>query len=331
MPMKQTIIVAATCLAAGAHAHGAILSPSKVVVVVLQDRASDAIAHPKWDYLNSVAASGLVYTNSHGVTHPSTPNSLAIYSGSTQGITDNGRHHSFTAPTLADRLFGAGLSFSGYAESLPADGSQVSEAGNSEHPDLYTRNINPMAMFPSPANQQVNKTFASFPTGDFASLPTVSYVIPNNLNNSHGSNEAEPWAGSPDEEDNDILRDRADNWLAANIDAYLQWAKTNNSLLIITQDEERWTGGSSPTITTIVNGDEDLFVAGTNNLYFNHYNLLRTLTDMYGLDPLGVTGSYSAFTTDSSGKLTVPEPAALSLLAVGGLMLARRKRVEAVA
>jgi len=294
----------------------AVARPDHVVVVVLQDRASDALGNPIWDYLNSIAQTGLVYTNSHGVTHPSEPNSLALYSGSTQGITDNGRHHNFSGPNLARSLFNAGLSFSGYIESLPSNGSQVAQAGDGVYPDLYTRNLNPMAQFtdigidpntglPRP-NSAVNRTFGHFssiPTNDYSSLPTVSYVIPNTLHNAHGSNAMEPWAGSPDEENNDVLRNMADNWLAANINAYLEWAKQNNSLLIMTQDEERWTGGTAQTITTLVHGDADLFNPGTNGDNVNHYNLLRTITDMYGLAPLGVTGSVAAFDTDAGGQL----------------------------
>jgi hypothetical protein len=153
----------------------------------------------------------------------------------------------------------------------------------------------------------VNRTFGAFtafPKTDYSNLPTVSFIIPNNLHNAHGSNEKYPWAGSPDEENNDILRKNADDWLRANIDAYLQWAKVNNSLLIVTQDEERWTGGTAQTITTVVHGDADLFNPGTNSDNVNHYNLLRTITDMYGLAPLGVTGNYAALDTDASGQLS---------------------------
>src|SRR5215213_9860320 len=136
-------------------------------------------------YLNSVASSGLYYSNAHGVTHPSEPNSLAIYSGSTQGVTDNGRNYSFGGPNIAKSLFDAGLSFAGYSENLPADGSQVTQAGDAQYSDLYTRNVNPMAQFtdagilptgqPRP-NAAVNRTFNAFkaiPTTDYSSLPTV--------------------------------------------------------------------------------------------------------------------------------------------------------------
>jgi len=293
-----------------------VVRPDHVVVVIEQDRASDGIGNAQFPYLNSLASSGLYYSNAHGVGHPSEPNTLALFSGSTQGITDNNRGYSFAGPNLAKSLFDAGLSFTGYSENLPADGSQVTQAGDSQYPDLYTRNLNAMAQFtnagtlsgggtPRP-NSAINRTFGAFkaiPTTDYSSLPTVSYIVPNNLHSTHGSNEAYPWAGSPDETNNNVLRKAADDWLRANIDPYLQWARTHNSLLIITQDEERWTGGTAQTVTTLVSGDPDLFVPGTNPSSVNHYNVLRTIEEMYGLPLLNNTASASPLATDAQGRL----------------------------
>jgi hypothetical protein len=302
-----------------------VVRPDHIVVVIEQDRASDAIGNVNFPYLNSVASTGLYYSNSHGVTHPSEPNTVALYSGSTQGVTDNGRNYSFSGPNLAKSLFAAGLSFAGYSENLPSDGSQVTQAGDSQYPDLYTRNLNAMAQFTDVGtlatgaqrpNSTVNRTFAAFrsiPTTDYSSLPTVSFIVPNNLHSTHGSNEAYPWAGSPDEENNDILRRSADAWLRDNLDPYLQWAKTHNSLLIVTQDEERWTGGTAQTVTTVVNGDPDLFVAGVNSSNVNHYNVLRTIEDMYGLPRLNNTAAAAPLDTDALGRLAptgAPAPAA---------------------
>ena len=123
------------------------------------------------------------------------------------------------------------------------------------------------------------------------------------MHSTHGSNEAYPWAGSPDDENNELLRTQADSWMHDNLDGYLQWAKTHNSLLIITQDEEHYTGGTWPTVTTILNGDNHLFVPGTDSETINHYNLLRTITDMYGLAPLANAG-VSRFNTDAQGRLS---------------------------
>jgi hypothetical protein len=300
----------------------AVARPDHIVVVIEQDRASGAVGNPLMPYFNALARTGLVFTNAHGVTHPSLPNALALYSGSTQGRTDNGRGHSFGGPNLAKSLFAAGQSFAAYVENLPSDGSQVQQAGTAQYPDLYTRNVNAAAMFTDvgidPAtgrarpNSAVNRTFAAFsalPVTDYSALPTVSFVIPNNLNSTHGSNLAYPWAGSSDEQNNDVLRTRADGWLKDNLDPYLRWARENNSLLIVTQDEERWVGGTADSVTTIIDGDPDLVVPGVNGQYVDHFNLLRTIQDMYGLAPLGNSATAAPFHTDALGRLAPPGPA----------------------
>src|SRR4051794_27704403 len=125
-----------------------VVRPDHVVIVMEQDRASDAIGNPIMPYFNQLAGGGLVFTDSHGVAHPSQPNLLALFSGSTQGVTTNNQGYSFNTPAnLAKALLDAGLSLGGYAENLPSDGSQMQLAGNSNYPDLYARYLNPMAMF----------------------------------------------------------------------------------------------------------------------------------------------------------------------------------------
>lgn len=312
-PLETRAMLAASLAPSG------IAIPDHVVIVIEQDRAADVLGTPVMPYLNGLAATGLVYTNSHGVAHPTQPNLHALYSGSTQGITTNDQGYSFPdAPNLAKSLFDKGVSFSGFVEDLPADGSQANWSFTGTHPDLYTRYSNPMAQYGnigllpdgSPRlNAAVNRTFGAFtsiPTHDYSSLPTVSFVIPNNLNSTHGSNTAEPWAGSPDEENNDILRARADRWLSQNLNSYFEWAKENNSLLIVTGDEERWAGGNSQTVTTVVNGDRDLFVPGADPTRVDHYSLLRTIEDMYDLPLLGSSATAARFNTDGAGRLASP-------------------------
>jgi hypothetical protein len=303
---------------------GPIVRPDHIVIVIDEDRACNAIGDlVNMPFYNELAATGLVYTDSHGVAHPASPNYLALYSGSMQGIADNGNNHTFSAPNLAS-LFnstqiapGQYLSFGGFAESLPHDGDMTTriagEPGDPNHqPDLYMRNYNPMAEFTNVGtrggvaltNAQVNKTFASFPTtaAGYAALPTISFVIPNTLHNTHGSNEQDPYATDPAAYD--FLRSNSDAWQRDHLSGYLQWAKDNNSLLIITGSEEETDTHPADTITTIVNGDPDLFVAGTNNNRVNHFNLVRTIEDMYGLTPLGDTGSYARFDTNALGQLS---------------------------
>lgn len=305
-----------------------LLTPAHIVIVLEEDRFCNVIGDPSLTYINGTLANGaLIYTNSHGVTHPGEPDYYALYSGSTQGVTDEGTDYSFSGPNLAQSLdsasTGAGqyLSFASYAEGLPADGDTttiiapgpVPPATPSPGvvPDIYMRAFNPAAQFTNAgthgsmpiANAQINKTFADFPN-DYNLLPTVSFVIPDNLDNTHGSNETSPFATNPAEYG--FLRSNADTWLKNNLNGYLQWAKSNDSLLIITTDEEETDTHPSSTLTTIINGDPRLFVPGNDATSINQYNILRTIENMYGLPFLGNTAAAVPLNTNAAGHLAPP-------------------------
>src|SRR5215213_1402796 len=134
-----------------------LLHPDHVVLVVEENHSySQIIGNPDAPFITSLANQGTLFTNYHAVTYPSQPNYLALFSGSTQGVTDDGTY-AFSAPTLAGELQQAGLSFLGYAE---ADSPQ-------KH--------NPWQGFID--SQATGRDFSQFPT-DFNELPTVSYVSP---------------------------------------------------------------------------------------------------------------------------------------------------------
>ena len=299
-----------------------LVAPAHVVIVVEEDRAANAIGDTtNMPYLNQVASTGLVYNNSQGLNTPSQDgemNYLALYSGSTQGVTDDSYHGPFTGSNLAQLLNNAGKSFVGYAEAMPHNGDTTDQLAasptNPAYDDLYTRSYNPMAQFSNvgtgKTNANVNQTFASFPTtaAGYAALPTVSFVIPDTLDDTHGSNDTSPYATDPSQYN--YLRKTADTWLSTNINGYLQWAKQNNSLLIITGDEgdraHGFTSLATNDVTTIVNGDPRLFVPGTDGTSINPYNILRTIEDMYGLSHLGSTATASDLDTNAAGQLAAP-------------------------
>src|SRR6202011_5464957 len=103
---------------------------------------------------------GALFTKSYAVTHPSQPNYLALFSGSTQGITDDSCPHTFSAQSLESELIKAGKSFVGYSEGLPSPGSKVCTSGT------YARKHVPWTDF-SKDRASDNQPFTSFPT-DFA-------------------------------------------------------------------------------------------------------------------------------------------------------------------
>src|SRR6476660_2009854 len=87
-----------------------------IVVVVEENHAfNEIIGNPQAPYINSLASGGALLTNYHAVTHPSQPNYLALYAGSTFGVADNGVYN-LPDPTLATVLQVAGASFTGYIE-----------------------------------------------------------------------------------------------------------------------------------------------------------------------------------------------------------------------
>ena len=163
-------------------------------------------------YLASLAASGATLTDMHAETHPSQPNYLALFSGDTQGVDDDRCPLTFDAPNLATELAAAGHSFAGYSEDLPEVGFTGCRAGE------YARKHSPWTDF-STVPPAANQPLSAMPT-DYAALPTISFVIPNLCHDMHDCSIAQ-----------------GDAWLRQNIDGYAQWARTHNSLLIVSFDE----------------------------------------------------------------------------------------------
>src|SRR2546430_6221345 len=80
---------AATAAALFPRAALAIVRTDHIVLVIEEDRAVNAIAAANLPYFNSLASTGLLYANAHGIARPSQPNYLALFSGSTQFVEDN--------------------------------------------------------------------------------------------------------------------------------------------------------------------------------------------------------------------------------------------------
>ena len=70
------------------------------------------------------------------------------------------------------------------------------------------------------------------------------------------------------------------------MDAYIQWAKSNNSLFILTFDEDNHAYNNR--IVTIFTGP--MVRGGVYSKYMNHYSVLRTIQDMYNIGQSGHSG-----------------------------------------
>jgi len=232
--------------------------PSHVVIVIEENHSESAImGNAAAPYMNGLAHSGAQLSDFSAITHPSLPNYLAMFAGSTEGVTSDAcpaPGSPFTAPSIGGELIAGAKTFAGYSEDLPAVGSTQCSNGS------YQRKHNPWSYFadvPAASNQP----FTSFPH-DFAQLPTVSYVVPNQLHDMHDGTIAQ-----------------ADTWLQTNLDAYAQWAMTHNSILIVTWDEDDYTGTNH--VATFMTGQP--VRPGVYPARYDHYSLLRTLEDLYAL------------------------------------------------
>lgn len=266
--------VGAALLPAGtASAAATVPRFSHVVIVIMENKNYNAIiGRPdEAPYLNGLASGGAVFSNSFAVAHPSQPNYLALFSGSTHGVTSDSCPKNFaSAPNLGAELIKARLSFAGYSESMPSAGYK----GCGQSLSLgYVRSHNPWVDF-SNVPAASNLTFASF-TKDYGRLPTVSFVVPNLCHDMHYCS-----------------RDTGNSWIRHNLGGYAQWARGHNGLLIITWDEDGSIlgfFGDNNKIPTIFYGAH--VRPGIYGEHTTHYGILRTIEDMYGLAHAGASAS----------------------------------------
>jgi acid phosphatase len=258
---------------ASASSTSGLPAPAHVLVVVFENKDEQSvIGSAQAPYLTALAQQGAAFSDAHGVTHPSEPNYLALFSGSTQGITDDSCPHTFSGPNLGRQLIDGGRTFTGYSEDLPAAGYRGCSAGD------YARKHNPWVNFGNlPAS--VNQPYSALPA-DLGQLPTVAFVVPNLCDDMH-----------------DCPVKTGDDWARAHLAAYVSWARDHDSLLIVTFDEDENTAANR--IATFLVGP--MVRPGTSDQRIDHYSVLRTIEEMYGLPPLGeaanrepITGIWTA-------------------------------------
>jgi acid phosphatase len=277
-----------------------------VVIVVEENKDYEQIiGNPAAPYINRLAAEGANLVRMFGEEHDSQGNYFWLFSGDNHnvGFTDVVPTVKFAAPNLGAALIAKGLSFKGYSQSLPAIGSEIDATPPGCHyPCLYGRKHVPWISFANVPNGPTVETssnlrFADFPA-DYSRLPTVAFVIPDMEHDMH----------------NGAVRDSVpagDRWLAENLDRYYRWAKTHNSLLIVTFDENddttEYLGLTDPAVvdrgdaaSRVAQNRIATIVAGAHvkpgyaeTGAYTHVNLLRTLEAMYGLPRSGAQQPYA--------------------------------------
>jgi acid phosphatase len=253
-----------------------------VVLIVLENHSFETvIGSSQAPYLNSLANQWSLATGYSGVSHPSLPNYLAMIGGSTFGITSDCTDCFVNAPSLPDRLEGAGKTWTGYMEGMPSP-CFVGSSG------LYAQKHNPFIYF-DPIRKEPARCARILPYSrlatDFASpatAPNFAFVTPNLCNDGH-----------------DCTLSTADAWVSHEVPPLLSspaFARSR-SLLVVTFDEGE---GGSDRVATILAGSgvKHGFQSAAT---YNHYSLLRTVESLWGLAPLAAGDGAASPMTDFFG------------------------------
>ena len=260
----------------------------RVLIIVLENVDYErAIQDPN---LAALAEQGASFTNFHALFHPSYPNYLAMIAGTDFGISRRGSYFGdkqVNFPddsdhrTIADRLVAAGLDFKQYAEELPTAFCpwQIHSEHVASKLGDYARKHVPFLSFQEVQKKwcdrviRVDSTQADnyFVEDARKGLVAYSFYSPNMNHDGH---------------DTTVIV--AGAWVRKFLDESFPAKLRQGTLVIVTFDESG--GNQDNRIYTVFLGDmvkpaseQDAAALGH---HYNHYSVLRTIEDNFGLKPL---------------------------------------------
>jgi phosphatidylinositol-3-phosphatase len=291
---------------------------SHVMFIVFENKSyGNIVGNSSAPYLNDtmIAGCGLA-TNYHNYSHPSTPNYLALTSGTVQGKATSQDCPPADCPqsqaSIFSQLGSAGRTWGEYAEAMPGncvkknyDNTSYTNANGSTGEFYYVRHAPPPYYTTAPVPAECSSwdvPLGTVNSGAFLSalspstdgLPAFSFVTPGGCDDMH-----------------DCSTTVGDDWLREWIPVIQQSAAYQSGQLVVfitwdegvgadkTNGETCWDSAhaSSKTypschIATIVMSPYT--TPGTRSGdYFNHLSLLGTAEDLLGLPRLATTQGYA--------------------------------------
>jgi hypothetical protein len=234
-----------------------------VFVIVMENRSyGQAIAG---GYTAQLAAQYGVATNYRGVSHPSLPNYLALTSGTTWDITDDG-FHALPKGGIGAQATAAGIEWRAYMEGMS------NGCFRSGYP--YALKHNPFAYYGSDCPAQV-VPFTQFATDMATKVPNFVWITPDMCHDGHDCSTAV-----------------ADKWLATTVPTILATdAWQDGGVLFITWDEGYDRANS--VLTLVIRADQ---VIHQSDRPYDHYSMLATIQDLLGLPRQAQTTQASTMT-----------------------------------
>ena len=241
-----------------------------VWIIVLENTDYGTVVHGSDDpYLRGLIERGGLAEAYMGVARPSQPNYLALFSGSTHGIHDND-DHDITAPTITDQLEPSGRTWAEYAENVPAGCFAGSSAkGGRDGSGEYRRKHAPAISFTAISGDAQRCRRIEDLTAFRPGATDYALIIPNQCHAAH-----------------DCSLVTADAWLSGVVPPILESAAyRDGGVLFVTFDEDAGDDPGGGHIATIVLSPYVRPGTRTTTPY-DHYSLLRTIEDAWGLDCL---------------------------------------------
>jgi len=273
--------------ASAASSSPAAVSPSirpsfaHIYLLVLENHAySSIVGSDDAPYLNGLFARYGLATEMHGVTHPSEPNYIALVSGGTQGVHDDGVYN-LDVPSLFDQVEAAGRTWHVYAQGYPGACSPVAStdeiADGPGRPGDYQRKHNPAISFTAISRNPARCARITGLAGFDPAAADFEMIVPNQVNDMHSAS----------------VR-TGDDFLAAFLPSILDSAAfAAGSLLIVTFDEGSTNDGGGGHIATLLATPS--MAAGTRfEAPATHDSVLRTIEDAWGMPALGAASDASA-------------------------------------
>lgn len=223
------------------------------------------------------------------------------------------------SPSIVDQLTAKGLTWKTYQENLPTDKFAANSNTNGVNDKLYAVKHNPFMYFNtvnSDPNQLKNVVGYSGVDGllaDFApnalkgSVPNFSFIAPNQCHDMHG----DPNGGCPsgntltvDANEQNLLKagDSEVKSLVEMIQSSPMWKQGNNVIYIAWDENDYGIESNKVPLIAITNNG---LLGVKDGEYANHYSLLRTIEDGFGITDY-LNGAQTAHPLTS--MVAVPNP-----------------------
>ena len=236
------------------------------VILMENEEATAIVGNSAAPYINGLANQYGLALNYTAVGHPSEPNYLALWSGSTHGVTDDGVYNFATGSTLADQIEASGRTWHVAAQNVPFGCYTGATASNgADGTGTYARKHEPAISWTSVSG---NPTRCASIT-DFSHFdPTVGnfwFIVPNLCNDMH-----------------DCSITTGDSFLRAFMPKILTSSAFANSVVFLTWDEGTTATGGGGKVATIVMSPlgKPAFVSSTSH---SHYSLVHTVENAWGM------------------------------------------------